>query len=56
MTPDRVAFTFAGQSLVGDVVDVLPRAEYGRGPYDLLLVDVPGAGQYRVHERDANPI
>jgi len=50
----RVAWSFAGRRLVGDVVDYLAAGD-ASGPDGLLIVDVDGA-RYRVAESDAESL
>jgi hypothetical protein len=48
-----VTAEIAGQEVAGQVVDTAgTEATYGRGPEDVLVVEVPGAGTWRVPESD----
>jgi hypothetical protein len=48
-----VTARIAGKVVPGMVVDTAgTEAAYGPGPEDVLIVEVPGAGTYRVRESD----
>jgi hypothetical protein len=53
--PDRVRTTILGQSVVADVVDTVPDADAGRGPWDVLVVEY-GGSRYRVDADEADAI
>lgn len=50
--PGRVQVTILGRSVVADVVETLPEADAGRGPWDRLVVEHEG-NRYRVDAADA---
>lgn len=53
--PRQVRVDIFGQDVVATVVDTQLEADAGRGPEDMLLVDVDGA-RYRVSAAEADPV
>lgn len=54
--PSRVRFDpFGEETVVGEVLETTLDATAGRGPEDILLVDVDGS-RYRVPATDADPV